>query len=121
MADYFVQMRKTGTYVPSDQQIVHLQEVLQTMGVLLQDDRFEKVYQEVEGEEKPKNMCEVLDIVENRGIAKGIAKGESIGHIIEYIDLRREYGHTEDDILQGLMKKFNLSREQAEKYMCGED
>ena len=116
LADYFVQMRKNGTYVPSRQQAVHMQEVLQTMGALLHDDRFERAYQEAEGEEKPRNMCEVLDIIENRGIAKGEMKWRTL----EYIDLRREYGHAEDDILQGIMEKFNLSQEQAEKYMSGE-
>lgn len=76
VADFFVQMRKNGNYVPTKQQIVHVQEVLHTMSVLTQDNRFERVYQSNEEEEVPKNMCEVLDLIENRGIAKGIEKGE---------------------------------------------
>lgn len=120
VADYFVQMRKNHDYVPSKQQMVHAQEVLQIMAVLTQDTRFEEAYHNVEEGEKPKNMCEVLDRVENRGIEKGIEKGELRWRILEYIDIRREDNYPEGDIKQGIMKKFGLTEEQAESYMLGE-
>lgn len=74
VADYFVQMRKNRNYIPPDWKIVHVQEVLQTMAVLTQDTRFEDAYSDIDKEEKeaPKNMREVLDRVENRGIQKGM-------------------------------------------------
>ena len=117
VADFFVQMRKNGDYVPSDRQIVHVQEVLHTMAVLTQDNRFEEAYQNIEEGEEPKNMCEVLDRIENRGIEKGIEKGERKWRIKEYVDIRREDGYTEEEIVQGLEKKFSLTREQAEEYI----
>ena len=46
VADYFVQMRKNGDYVPSPQQMTHVREVLHTMSVLTKDDRFEKVQEQ---------------------------------------------------------------------------
>ena len=42
------------------------------------DNRFEEVYNEnVEG--GPRNMCEVLDRIENRGIQQGIEQGRMQG------------------------------------------
>ena len=52
VADYFVQMRKNGDYVPSEQQMTHVREVLHMMSVLTKDDRFEKVQEQLrEGDE----------------------------------------------------------------------
>ena len=74
VADYFVQMRKTRNYIPSKRTIVHVQDVLQTMAVLTGDRRFEEAIDQKKGEEEPKNMCEVLDRVENRRDREGHAE-----------------------------------------------
>lgn len=70
VADYFVQMRKTGKYIPPSDQIVHVQEVLSLMSALTNDNRFVNVYESVKDKERV-NMCEVLDRVEEKGIEKG--------------------------------------------------
>ena len=75
VADYFVQMRKTGKYVAPDDEIVHVQEMLSLMTALLGDDRFVEVYEDVKGEERV-TMCTVLDEVEARGEARGVSIGE---------------------------------------------
>ncbi len=74
VADYFVQMRKNRGYVPSKETITHVHEVLQLMSVVTDDNRFEEVQNYVE--RSGSNMCEVLDAIENRGIEKGIEKGQ---------------------------------------------
>ena len=77
VADYFVQMRKNKEYVPTQTQFRHVREVLQLMSVLTNDRRFEEAVNDVENVGKgaePKNMCEVLDRVENRGIEIGETK-----------------------------------------------
>ena len=81
LADYFVQKRKKhGRYTPSKDKICHVDAVLKLMSVLTGDDRFEKIVNERrKGERKVKNMCEVLDRVENRGIKKGMREGEKKG------------------------------------------
>ena len=74
VADYFVQMRKNKEYKPSETQIRHVREVLQLMSVLTNDRRFEEAVNDVENLGKgaePRNMCDVLDKVENRGIEIG--------------------------------------------------
>ena len=81
MADYFVQKRENGDYIPSSQDLTHVQETLQLLSIMTNDHRFEDAYNTSTDDRKggPRNMCDVLDKVESRGIAKGIVKGESRG------------------------------------------
>lgn len=76
-ADYFVQKRENGDYVPSSQDLTHVQETLQLLSIMTNDHRFEDAYNTSTDDRKggPRNMCDVLDKVESRGIEKGIAKG----------------------------------------------
>ena len=77
VADYFVQKRENGDYVPSSQDLTHVQETLQLLSIMTNDHRFEDTYNTSTDDRKggPRNMCDVLDKVESRGIEKGIAKG----------------------------------------------
>lgn len=74
VADYFVQKRENGDYVPSSQDLTHVQETLQLLSIMTNDHRFEDAYNTSTDDRKggPRNMCDVLDKVESRGIAKGI-------------------------------------------------
>lgn len=58
-----------------------MQETLQLLSIMTNDHRFEDAYNTSTDDRKggPRNMCDVLDKVESRGIAKGIVKGESRG------------------------------------------
>lgn len=67
VADYFVQMQSTHDYVPSEQTIDHVQATLQLLSIMGNDERFEEAYNE--GREGGlKNMSEVLDRIENKGV-----------------------------------------------------
>ena len=63
-----------------------MQETLQLLSVMTNDHRFEDVYNEASDAQKGemRNMCEILDKIENRGIAKGIEerieKGKAEGN-----------------------------------------
>jgi len=75
VADFFVQLRKTGTYVGSKETIVHIQETLSLLSIFAKDNRFESVLQETsesaaDGKEI-KNMCDVLDRIQERGREEG--------------------------------------------------
>lgn len=122
VADYFVQMRKNKDYVPSERQITHVREVLKLMSVLTKDNRFEEVCNGLE-EGAGLNMCDVLDRVENRGIQAGIQTGIQTGirrgQISEYIKIRREDGYSEEEITNGIIKRYRLTEEQADEYMHG--
>ena len=78
VADYFVQKQENGDYEPSLQDLAHVQETLQLLSVMTNDHRFEDVYNEASDAQKGemRNMCEILDKIENRGIAKGNAEGK---------------------------------------------
>lgn len=81
VADYFVQMRKTGTYNGSVRDMRHMREVLQLLSVLTDDSRFLETAESAKKGDAPKNMCEVLDRIENRGREQGIEQGIKQGEI----------------------------------------
>ncbi len=92
VADYFVQMREKRDYVPTPQQLVHVQETLQLLSIMAGDHRFEEVYNKDDdsGKGGPKNMCEVLDRIENRGMKRGISEGMTNGTITTLAELVRD-------------------------------
>ena len=81
VADYFVQKQENGDYEPKPQDLKHVQETLQLLSVMTNDHRFEDVYNEASDAQKGemRNMCEILDKIENRGIEKGKAEGRAEG------------------------------------------
>lgn len=85
VADYFVQMQRNRNYVASSAAIRHVHEFLQLMAAMTGDHRYEEVYDPaMEG--RRITMCEVLDRVENRGIEKGIEKGEASAFtLVQYL------------------------------------
>lgn len=74
IADYFVQKRKNGEYVPEPQTLKHVQETLQMLSIMSGDHRFEEVYNE-SMERGSYNMCEMLDRMINKGKMEGIQEG----------------------------------------------
>lgn len=70
VADYFTQKRKNNHYDPPRIKIMHVEAVLQLLTIMENDDRFEKAIYDIEGK-KAENMCDVLDIVEQRGREQG--------------------------------------------------
>lgn len=97
VADYFVQKQEkgeTGEYTPDPHQIRHVQETLQLLSVMTRDHRFEDAYNEICAENGmeggPYTMCEFLDKIENRGIEKGLLKGERTGEL----NAKREIAQT---------------------------
>ena len=79
IADFIAHKRADPDYVSTDRtEFVHTDEVLKLMSLLTDDDRYELILNSEEGG-KPKNMCEMLDRVEARGVEKGMAKGRAEG------------------------------------------
>ena len=73
VANFFVKKREKG-YVPDDQtEIQHVDEVLKLLSVMSGDDRYAQLLSDAE--RRPKNMCDVAERLEQRGIQKGIQKG----------------------------------------------
>lgn len=78
VVDYFIQKHQNKKYTPSRQTIKHVEEILELFRVLTGDRRFENVMND-DTEGGVSNMCEILDQVEARGEARGIAIGEAKG------------------------------------------
>ena len=81
IAEYFVNKRKNMDYVPSPQEIKHVDEFLKLMQALEGDDRYEEVLHAWQKEEKKEGlrMSEVLDRIEQRGERRGEKRGERRG------------------------------------------
>ena len=78
VADYFVQKRKNNSYIPTKTEMKHVEAVLQLLSTMEHDNRFvEAVYRD-DGKET-KNMCDVLDVVEQRGELRGEQRGRAEG------------------------------------------
>ena len=74
LVDYLHQIRANNSYSPKDYIIKHINELLTLMSVMTGDKRFEDSINEA-NEKEARYMCEVLDIIENRGIEKGLEQG----------------------------------------------
>ncbi|MBO4784425.1 MAG: Rpn family recombination-promoting nuclease/putative transposase [Lachnospiraceae bacterium] len=77
IADFFVQKRKYQDYIPLDDPIIHEDELLKMMEIMVGDNRYPQVLDELNKErdklkEGKISMCEVYDKIEGRGIQKGI-------------------------------------------------
>lgn len=79
IVEYFVNKRKNTDYVPSAQEIKHVDEFLKLLQALTGDKRYYEVLDLLQDEEKKEGvkMCEILDKVENQGIAIGEKRGRN--------------------------------------------
>ena len=118
VADYFIQMRRTGKYVGSAENIRHIREVLGLLGTLTGDNRFRVIPEEntrIGKEGGINNMEAWLDVVENRGderrlvdqICKKLRRGMDVEQIAEEV---------EEDVI-----RVQLICNIAEKYAPGYD
>ena len=129
VADYFVQMQSSGDYIPSREEIKHVEAVLQLLSIMTDDTRFEDVLNKEDGEEGTggvHTMCEFLDRVEARGEARGVAIGEARGVAIGEARgevrgaikiYREEMNLPPSEIVRKIMLRFSLERSAAEKYV----
>lgn len=117
VADYFVQMQRTGHYKGSKEELKHVREVLQLMAVLTGDRRFVELYENADLKKmkgEPINMCEALDYIEQRGIAKGEDK-----HLILLICRKLRKGKRAEQIAEDLDEdeiRVQMICDIAEKY-----
>ena len=118
VANFFVKKRLNSEYIPDDlTEITHVDEVLKLISAVSGDNRYYYAVKDTKG--KVRNMCEVAERLERRGIEKGIKKGITqgieVGRVREYISVRREDGMPDETIVSNLMKRFDLSAEKAEE------
>ena len=72
VANFFAKKQRDKEYIPDDKtEIQHVDEVLKLLSVMTGDQRYEKLLDDKNGR-RVKNMCEVYDRAEQKGIQKGI-------------------------------------------------
>lgn len=129
VADYFVQMRMTGTYIGSNEEMKHVREVLQLMSQLTGDDRFTNAIGEIDrnGQEGGiKTMRSAIDIYWEKGIEQGIEQGIEKGieqgedrHLVEQICKKLRRGKDVEQIADELEEdivRVKLICEMAKEY-----
>ena len=106
VADYFVQKQEKDDYIPRPDDFIHVQETLQLLRVMTGDYRFEDILNDSSEKGAVKNMCDVLDRAEMRGIQQGMQQGLQQG---------MQQGKSDERMnnLRSLMQKFNWSPLQA--------
>ncbi len=62
---------------------------------------------------------EAKDIL-NKGRREGWEKGRQEGRILERIEILRDLGKSEDEIIQNVIERFKITPEEARKYLESE-
>ena len=78
LADFFVQKRLKGRYIPPNLPVKHVDEFLKLLSVMVGDKRYQEIIEEMNkdiSDKGGKNMCEIYDQIEQQGIQKGIEQG----------------------------------------------
>lgn len=80
IADYFVQkQQRSGEYSPEKQEFRHTDAVLKFFDIFTDDGRYSEAAESARKEGKEvRNMCDVLDRVENRGREEGRTEGGNL-------------------------------------------
>ena len=114
VADFMAHKRTDPDYVSTDTTaFVHTDEILKLMSLLTDDDRYALTINAEGG--KPKNMCEMLDRVEARGVEKGRAEGMAKGEDM-VIALLRKLTPGSEDYYKALNASPEERRELYKKY-----
>ena len=115
VARYFVQMRESGDYHPSDDELAHIESVLQLLNVMDKDHRFESAVNErLGGKKGVRKMSEWLSRVIDENQAIGRAEGRAEGRAQGRAE-GRAIGRAEGEFetLTDLVKKKLLSIKDA--------
>ena len=116
VADFFVQVKRTGKYIPTSVKIVHKQEFLMLMSILSEDSRFTDVEFKEGG---TGDMCEVIDnyirIGEKTGEKRGYISGEKHGLLVG-IRILLEDGYS----ISQIAKRIDMKEEEVEKLINSE-
>ena len=90
VARFFVQMQEDGDYKPSDDELKHVEAVLQLLNVMDDDHRFAMFLNEKEKAKGAKTMSEWLTRVINENQAIGRAEGRAEGTFNTLLNLVKD-------------------------------
>ena len=105
IADFFAQKRKIHDYVPSTQEMVHVDAMLKFLAVFTGDDNYLKIKVNKEGKV---SMCEVLASYKKAGIEEGIEK--AVGNFVKSCFKK---GWSKETTIDHVMDFFGLDETKA--------
>ena len=92
--------------------VEHSKETMLAMQALSKDGRFQQLIQSGKQKEE-KQMCKMLDLLEERGEARGMAQGMAQGVISTY----REFNLSREEIIRKLCQRLSLQESEAVEYV----
>lgn len=109
ITEFFNSLNNGKEYHPTNQKLVHAEEVLDMIGVFSGDNRFRDEYNSMNDEARKDGvtMCEIYDKIQQIGIEKGISIGEEKGRA-EGIAEGRAEGRAEGEKI-GVLKGFIMA------------
>lgn len=117
VADYLVQTRTSGNYIPSDDQIVHVDETLKLLGAITGDNSFQETMNTFMANGKEGvTMCDVVQRIRNEGREEGRLEGrmeEREQGIRALVETARDFTQDRDAAIQWLIRVFSLSPDSA--------
>lgn len=121
IADYLVQTRTSGNYVPSDGKIAHVDETLKLLGAITGDNSFQKTMNEFTANGKESmTMCDVVRSIRKEGWVEGREEGRAEGRmegleqgIRALVEAVRDFTQDKDAAIQRLIRVFSLSPDYA--------
>lgn len=100
VARFFVNKRRDPEHAADDKTIVkHVDEVLKLLSVMTGDRRYEEILAHPELTKGVSSMCNVAQILENKGIAKGRTEGQNEKGLTVYHNLRKR-GFSKEDAIE---------------------
>lgn len=120
VADYFVNSYNNENYEPDNTIITHVDEFLKLMKVLTGDNRYEELCTSFSESDRRGgiSMCKVLDAREQRGLTKGLAKGDATRLISIVNNFIKKNGTPLDETLDIL--SVSLEEYEAAKVLLAE-
>ena len=118
MLQYKEQKKSLCDYVNAHQEYFKSvdTETYHAIGELLHSTmKFENMLKTSVEKEKV-NMCGALEELYNDGVSEGLERGILSG-VNVFIKTCKEFGVTDQEILQRMQKEFSLSEERAKEYM----
>lgn len=109
VARFFTNKRKNPEYIPDDRTTIkHVDEVLKLFSVIAKDQRYEDVLKSEDFKEV-RNMCDVAERIEQRGIKQGIEQGQNL--LIKAARLLED-GETPEQLLANNFDKDTIVKAQ---------
>ena len=116
VAKYFQSMRKNEKYIPTDEEIRHVDALLKLFAALLGDNRFESMYNENKEKELQGGvMANIFSDIYDEGLSKGLTQGRAEGQTSGRAEIIRKMLDAKALNIEQIAHILNLPIEEVQK------